>query len=172
MSGGLTQAELAEHADLSLKYVGEIERDEANTTLEVLERLAAAVGCNPMDALEARANRSPRGAGPFLLSRLGLRIQDAGGPGHLPDSRPRIPTGRAPQARINAGELTVRAHERGFDDLHVVETAVVYPNGTICMKGSGPTDTARPTTSSKNSRRCGRRSRRETDYARALVMTT
>jgi DNA-binding XRE family transcriptional regulator len=49
---GLTQAQLAEFADLSLKYVGEIERGEANTTLEVLERLAAAVGWSPMDALE------------------------------------------------------------------------------------------------------------------------
>jgi DNA-binding XRE family transcriptional regulator len=46
---GLTQAELAEFADLSLKHVGEIERGEANTTLEVLERLAAAVGWNLMD---------------------------------------------------------------------------------------------------------------------------
>jgi uncharacterized membrane protein YcaP (DUF421 family) len=36
---------------------------------------------------------------------------------------------------INVGELTARAHERGFDDLHEVETAVLYPNGTIYMKG-------------------------------------
>jgi uncharacterized membrane protein YcaP (DUF421 family) len=37
---------------------------------------------------------------------------------------------------INLGELTARAHERGFDDLHEVETAVLYPNGTIYMKGA------------------------------------
>jgi uncharacterized membrane protein YcaP (DUF421 family) len=37
--------------------------------------------------------------------------------------------------RINVGELTARAHERGFDDLHEVQTAVLYPNGTIYMKG-------------------------------------
>jgi uncharacterized membrane protein YcaP (DUF421 family) len=36
---------------------------------------------------------------------------------------------------INVGELTARAHERGFDDLHDVRTAVLYPNGTIYMKG-------------------------------------
>jgi len=36
---------------------------------------------------------------------------------------------------INMGELTARAHERGFDDLHEVETAVLYPNGTVYMKG-------------------------------------
>lgn len=62
---GLTQAELAEFADLSLKYVGEIERGEANTTLEVLERLAAAVAWNPMDALEGL--REPLSEGVRLL---------------------------------------------------------------------------------------------------------
>lgn len=36
---------------------------------------------------------------------------------------------------INVGELTARAHERGFDDLHEVHSAVLYPNGTIYMKG-------------------------------------
>ncbi len=38
--------------------------------------------------------------------------------------------------RINVGELTARAHERGFDDLHEVEMALIYPNGTIYMKGA------------------------------------
>jgi uncharacterized membrane protein YcaP (DUF421 family) len=45
--------------------------------------------------------------------------------------------------RINVGELTARAHERGFDDVHDVETAVLYPNGTIYMKGKASSDTAR-----------------------------
>jgi uncharacterized membrane protein YcaP (DUF421 family) len=36
---------------------------------------------------------------------------------------------------INVGELTAKAHERGFDGLHDVQTAVLYPNGTIYMKG-------------------------------------
>jgi uncharacterized membrane protein YcaP (DUF421 family) len=44
---------------------------------------------------------------------------------------------------INVGELTARAHERGFDDLHDVEAAVLYPNGTIYMKGNMSSDTAR-----------------------------
>jgi uncharacterized membrane protein YcaP (DUF421 family) len=43
---------------------------------------------------------------------------------------------------INIGELTARAHERGFDDLSEVETAVLYPNGMIYMKGAGPSDAA------------------------------
>lgn len=37
---------------------------------------------------------------------------------------------------INRGELLARAHERGFDDLDEVDTAVLYPNGTIYMKGT------------------------------------
>lgn len=37
---------------------------------------------------------------------------------------------------INVGELTATAHERGFDDLHEVETAVLYPNGTVYMRGT------------------------------------
>jgi uncharacterized membrane protein YcaP (DUF421 family) len=32
---------------------------------------------------------------------------------------------------INAGELTAKAHERGFDSLDEVECATLYPNGTI-----------------------------------------
>jgi transcriptional regulator with XRE-family HTH domain len=67
---GLTQAALAEFADLSLKYVGEIERGEANTTLEVLERLAAAVGWNPMDALEGLREPLSEGVRMLLLDEV------------------------------------------------------------------------------------------------------
>ena len=67
---GLTQAELAEFADLSLKYVGEIERGEANTTLEVLERLAAAVGWDPMDAFEGLREPLSEGVRVLLLDEM------------------------------------------------------------------------------------------------------
>jgi len=52
-----------------------------------------------------------------------------------------IPTWQTPSSPTccgsapNLGELTARAHERGFDDLHEVERAVLYPNGTISLKG-------------------------------------
>ena len=36
---------------------------------------------------------------------------------------------------INAAELTAKAHERGFDSLAEVETATLYPNGTIYFQG-------------------------------------
>jgi uncharacterized membrane protein YcaP (DUF421 family) len=46
--------------------------------------------------------------------------------------------------RINAGELLARAHERGFDHLGEVESAVLYPNGTIYFRApESETDTAR-----------------------------
>lgn len=44
---GFTQAELADAAGLSLKYLGEVERGEANVTIDVLERVANALGWDP-----------------------------------------------------------------------------------------------------------------------------
>jgi uncharacterized membrane protein YcaP (DUF421 family) len=44
---------------------------------------------------------------------------------------------------INVGELTAKAHERGFDDIDQVETAVLYPNGTIYMKGNASPESRR-----------------------------
>lgn len=40
--------------------------------------------------------------------------------------------------RINAGELTAKAHERGFDSLSEVQDAFLYPNGTIYFRGHHP----------------------------------
>lgn len=39
---------------------------------------------------------------------------------------------------INAGELVAKAHERGFDTLTEVESAVLYPNGTIYFRARHP----------------------------------
>lgn len=54
---GLTQARLAERADLSLKYLGEIERGEANVTVDALERLATALACDPWTLFAADGHR-------------------------------------------------------------------------------------------------------------------
>jgi transcriptional regulator with XRE-family HTH domain len=67
---GLTQAQLAELADLSLKYVGEIERGEANTTLEALERLAKAVDWDPMEALEGAREPISEGVRVLLIAEV------------------------------------------------------------------------------------------------------
>jgi transcriptional regulator with XRE-family HTH domain len=66
----LTQAELADYSGLSLKYVGEIERGEANTTLETLERLTAAVGWNPMEALDGSHEPLTEGVRQLLLDEV------------------------------------------------------------------------------------------------------
>lgn len=67
---GWTQAELADFADLSLKYVGEIERGEANTTLEVLERLASAVGWDAVDAVEELREPLSEGVRTLLVDEV------------------------------------------------------------------------------------------------------
>jgi uncharacterized membrane protein YcaP (DUF421 family) len=36
---------------------------------------------------------------------------------------------------INAGELLAKAHERGFDSLREVDSIILYPNGTLYIKG-------------------------------------
>jgi len=43
---GLSQSQLAKLVELSLKYIGEIERGEANLTLETLERITKALDLN------------------------------------------------------------------------------------------------------------------------------
>ena len=72
---GLTQSQVAEFADLSLKYVGEIERGEANTTLDALERLADAVGWDPMTSLEGLREPISEGVRVMLISEVAL-LQD------------------------------------------------------------------------------------------------
>jgi uncharacterized membrane protein YcaP (DUF421 family) len=52
----------------------------------------------------------------------------------------RVQTEALRRFHINRGELLARAHERGFDDLDEVDTAVLYPNGTIYMKGTSKDD--------------------------------
>ena len=69
-AAGYTQAQLAERADVSLKYVGEIERGEANTTLEVLERLAAAVNWDPTKSFEGLREPISEGVRVLLIDLL------------------------------------------------------------------------------------------------------
>jgi uncharacterized membrane protein YcaP (DUF421 family) len=39
---------------------------------------------------------------------------------------------------VNAGELVAKAHERGFDTLAEIDSAMLYPNGTIYFRGRHP----------------------------------
>ena len=67
---GMTQAELAEGADLSLKYVGEIERGEANIRLDTLERLVRGVGWDMAGALSQGPQSLNDGIRTLLRSQL------------------------------------------------------------------------------------------------------
>jgi uncharacterized membrane protein YcaP (DUF421 family) len=51
---------------------------------------------------------------------------------------------RMARLHINVGELTAKAHERGFETLDEVKTATLYPNGTLYFEGRhGTSETAR-----------------------------
>ena len=49
---GITQQQLAEKADLSIKYLGELERGRANASLSILFNLAAALGVSLPELVE------------------------------------------------------------------------------------------------------------------------
>jgi uncharacterized membrane protein YcaP (DUF421 family) len=58
---------------------------------------------------------------------------------------PLIKGGRLEEAEmrrihVNAGELVAKAHERGFDTLNEIDSAMLYPNGTIYFRGRHPDD--------------------------------
>ena len=44
---------------------------------------------------------------------------------------------------INAGDLVAKAHERGFDTLTEIESAMLYPNGTIYFRARHPDERER-----------------------------
>lgn len=48
-SAGFTQEELGEKADLSYKFIGELERGRVNVSLDSLEKIATALGVNIRD---------------------------------------------------------------------------------------------------------------------------
>ncbi|MBI2814255.1 MAG: helix-turn-helix transcriptional regulator [Opitutae bacterium] len=52
MKADLTQMQLAERADLTLNYIGEIERGEKLASVETVVRLAGAFGITGADLLK------------------------------------------------------------------------------------------------------------------------
>jgi transcriptional regulator with XRE-family HTH domain len=68
--GEKTQADLAEKTSLSLKYVGEIERGEANIRLDTLERLVQGVGWDMAGALSQGPQSLNDGIRTLLRSQL------------------------------------------------------------------------------------------------------
>ena len=56
---GLTQEQLAERAELSMKHLGEIERGKGNPTLSSLENIADAFGVSLPDLFEFKHEDYP-----------------------------------------------------------------------------------------------------------------
>jgi transcriptional regulator with XRE-family HTH domain len=67
---GLSQSQLAQLAQLSLKYVGEIERGEANVSMEALERLTTALEWDPFELPLREQDTLPEGVRTLLLAEL------------------------------------------------------------------------------------------------------
>ncbi len=67
---GLSQSQLAKLAKLSLKYVGEIERGEANASMEALERLTTALEWDPFELPLREQDTLPEGVRTLLLAEL------------------------------------------------------------------------------------------------------
>jgi transcriptional regulator with XRE-family HTH domain len=67
---GLSQAQLAKLAKLSLKYVGEIERGEANVSMDALEGLTSALEWDPFELPLREQDTLPEGVRTLLLAEL------------------------------------------------------------------------------------------------------
>jgi transcriptional regulator with XRE-family HTH domain len=67
---GLSQSQLAKLAKLSLKYVGEIERGEANVSMDALERLTTALEWDPFELPLREQDTLPEGVRTLLLAEL------------------------------------------------------------------------------------------------------
>jgi transcriptional regulator with XRE-family HTH domain len=67
---GLSQSQLGTLAKLSLKYVGEIERGEANVSMEALERVTTALEWDPFELPLREQDTLPEGVRTLLLAEL------------------------------------------------------------------------------------------------------
>jgi transcriptional regulator with XRE-family HTH domain len=67
---GLTQSQLSRLAKLSLKHIGEIERGEANPSMEALERLTDALEWDPFELPLREQDTLPEGVRTLLLANL------------------------------------------------------------------------------------------------------
>jgi transcriptional regulator with XRE-family HTH domain len=67
---GLSQAQLAKLSRLSLKYLGEIERGEANVSMDALERLTTALEWDPFELPLREQDTLPEGVRTLLLAEF------------------------------------------------------------------------------------------------------
>lgn len=67
---GLSQSNLSKLSKLSLKYIGEIERGEANVSIEAVERISDALEWDPFDLPLREQDTLPEGVRTLLLAEL------------------------------------------------------------------------------------------------------
>jgi transcriptional regulator with XRE-family HTH domain len=67
---GLSQSQLGKLTKLSLTYVGEIERGDANVTIGMVERLAAVLDWNPFELSVREQDTLPEGVRTLLVANL------------------------------------------------------------------------------------------------------
>src|SRR5690349_3901829 len=67
---GLSQSELARLSKVSLKYVGEIERGEANFRIDTLEQITDALEWDPFELPLREQDTLPEGVRTLLLAEL------------------------------------------------------------------------------------------------------
>jgi transcriptional regulator with XRE-family HTH domain len=113
---GYTQSELAERANLSLKYLGEVERGEANVTVDALERIAIALEWDPWELFSNERTPVSQGVHGLLVAELTaardrletvidwLRAVDPATRASQREEEQRVsPQGRTPKADARAG---------------------------------------------------------------------
>lgn len=72
---GMTQRDLSDAAKISLKYLGEIERGEANPTLDMLARLACVLDWDPWTLFGERQPAISRNTHSLITADLGRAQQ-------------------------------------------------------------------------------------------------
>ncbi|NBX18020.1 MAG: XRE family transcriptional regulator [Proteobacteria bacterium] len=76
---GLTQAELARRAGISIRYLSRLETEPQNLSLDVLEEIAKALRMSPADLLSLQKSKKPDESTPESLIMEAQRLLDLAG---------------------------------------------------------------------------------------------
>ena len=122
---GISQTKLAELAGLSPKYVGEIERGEANVSIDLQERLCVALDWYPFELWVSQQETLPEGARTGLsaslqniaqLAQAGVRTLQAMESEVARAGSPPKPKRGRPRTRQPNQPLTDQDHDQSGDE--------------------------------------------------------
>lgn len=108
LAKGYTQQRLADMTGTSLKYVGEVERSEANPTLRMVEKLLTALGWNPITQPLELTIANQIGA-MFVGTPESVRRQLIGLAQSIPVDKPPVPAPPPPPSRSDARGIRATA---------------------------------------------------------------